>query len=249
MNRVILSTTYDDLYADCAFLVTTAWAQLGYKPTLFVVGNKTREIKVAPETEVIEIKSIKTVTNGFVSQNIRMIAPLWFLDDICITGDIDMVPMSKEYFDDICSHVVADNIVVASSDAYPEASKRFPICYFAGYGKSYAGALDIEEFTLDEDWLESFFNALKSYGLGWDTDELVFTAMLLGQDKIKTTKLNRGWVSNHYGRIASNRIDRVCWQETHDNWLKTGYAVDAHLPRPYSQNRHLTKKIEEKYGI
>ncbi len=243
--RVILSTTYDSLYADCAFLVTTAWELIGFKPTIAFVGKKEREIKVSLDTEIIYINSIDGLSDGFISQNIRVLMPILFKDDVCITGDIDMVPMNQEYFQNIVSKTNKNNFVIASSDAY--TTLRFPICYLSGFGNIYSQVLDCENFN--QTWLEKTLKEWNQKGYGWDTDEIIFSKLLYDSNYLDLEFLKRGWTSNQYGRIANHRIDRVCWNETVNNWKKTGYAIDAHLPRPYSENRHLTIDIEKSYGL
>lgn len=245
---VILSSTRDALYADCAELVTTAWESLGYLPVLALVGPSSgSKVKVSATTHVINVEPIEGLTEGFVAQTIRVLLPLMFPDDICITGDIDMVPMSKEYFDDLVEKAKQGKFVVASSDAYPKDSKRFPICYFTGKGSDFDKILNID--TSNTFWLEDTLKEWNSKGFGWDTDEIVFSDKLLGCTNIDVLLDSRGWFNNQYGRIARDRIDRVCWSETLNHWQKTGSAIDAHLPRPFGSSKALAKTIMEKYGL
>ena len=154
------------------------------------------------------------------------------MDSVCITSDIDMLPLSKEYFTKIVSEYDSKDMVILSADAYPN-KVRYPICYNVGKGSTFNEILDLN--CNFEDYLTRLIN----YNWGWDTDELYFGLRINEfkyQDRIK--KLNRGWQNG----IADKRIDRVRWGYV-KNKLQNGDYIDSHSIRPYRENKELIDKL------
>lgn len=231
MKRAIISTNNNKLYLDCVPLTTTAWSKFGYIPTLIYVGEEPPVgLQAAPETEVLHV-NVPNEHSAFVSQIVRVFAPTQFPEDVCVTGDIDMVPLQAAYFDNLVEQAANAAFVVASADAYQQ-EQRYPICYFAGLGSVYSSILGFDPTS--QTWLSDKFTEWQSAGFGWDTDEKLFTKRVIDWEREGNVvkKLSRGWINNHVGRVAERRLDRVCWS-CDEQLLKDGYYIDAHLPRPY----------------
>lgn len=171
---------------------------------------------------------IVNVETSLQAQIARIYATTMFPDRICLLTDIDMLPFDKEYF---WSKLPKNHneISIYSYDAH--AGSRYPMCYLSAYGKSFNKiALNDEQ----ESW-EEFANRLSALNLGWNTDEIYITERI---DKSNLTKVmyNRGWT----GGLAHNRLDRSKWREVGD------FYIDAHCPRPYSDNlRDLIKYLKK----
>jgi hypothetical protein len=232
IDYIIVSTNDNNLYKDFWPVVKKLWYELiGIKPILVEICD-TNEIVDYGDHIIHKIKKIEDIDTGFQSQIARMYVTKFYQNSVCLTSDIDMLPLCKNYFVNDIEDIDNDNLVIFSSDAY-QGVVRYPICYNASKGKVFN---DIMKF---EDTFEEYCIKLNDMGLGWDTDELYFGKMVnLYENQSIITKLNRGW---EYGR-AKKRIDRVYW--TYDeNELKSQNYVDSHSLRPYSRYKNEIDKL------
>ena len=163
------------------------------------------------------------MNTGFQSQIARLYITKYYKNKVCLISDIDMLPLSKSYFVDDIQNIDNNNLIIFSSDAYPN-TVRYPMCYNAAKGEVFDQIMKFEET------FEEFAIKLDRMGLGWDTDELYFAKMVnLFYNQSIITKLNRGW---NFG-VAKNRIDRSKWTYDKSKLQSKGY-IDSHSLRPYS---------------
>lgn len=177
---------------------------------------------------VHEIKSIPNIDTGFQAQISRLFVPKFYADEICMTSDIDMLLINKDYFFSNTKSIAEDKFIILGSDAYPY--KRYPICYNIAKGSTFTELLGLENMSF-----ESFCNQLQKRNQGWDTDELFLGERVDAFDSRRIQKFHRGW---EFGRAIA-RIDRVDWKY---NSKKINSYIDSHLLRPYSQYK---KEIDE----
>lgn len=235
IKYAIVSSDENPLYYDFWTIVRDLWSShIGIKPVFLFITNKDEVIDHG-EYIVHKVKSIEGVDTGLQSQIIRMYATKFYPNDVCITSDIDMLPLGKSYFKSICGDYNDDDMVILSSDAYPN-KVRYPICYNVAKGNTFNEILDLN-CTFEE-----YVKRISSYNWGWDTDELYFGMKVNEfkyQNRIK--KLNRGWSIG----IANNRIDRVRWAYD-KNKLQKGEYIDSHSLRPYSEYKnHIDKLVQD----
>lgn len=223
IDYAIVSCDDNKLYSEFWEPVKKLWFELiGIKPLLVKISNN-NEIHEYNDCIIHNLKKVDGVDTGFQSQIARMYVTQFYQDKVCLTSDIDMLPLSKKYFVDNIEKYNEENLIILSSDAYKNIN-RYPICYNAAKGKLFK-----EILNLPISFEEYVFN-LKNYNQGWDTDELYFGFKVnsyFNQDKI--VKLNRGWEN---GR-ATNRIDRVNWNYNLNKLKSFGY-IDSHSLRPYN---------------
>lgn len=183
-------------------------------------------------TSFIISKKIENIDTGFQSQIARMYVTKYYEEKICLTSDIDMLPLSKKYFTETIEKYNNDNLIIFSSDAYQNVN-RYPICYNVAKGGVF------NEIMSFENTFEEYCQKLHKFGLGWDTDELYFGQKVntfINQDKI--VKLKRGWNPTS----AKNRIDRSNW--SYDvKMLQNGEYIDSHSLRPYEEHKNEIDKI------
>jgi len=231
IDFAIVSSNNDPYYLDFWEPVRKLWYnKFKIKPILVLIGEENRIIDT-DEYIIHELKKIENISLGFQAQISRMYITKYYLDKICITSDIDMLPLSKEYFVDTLIPYEEDSFVIMSSDAYNE--NRFPICYNVSKGIHFYNLLNLN-MTFEE-----YVNKLHALGKGWDTDELYFSEKVF--KNINTTKfifLKRGWING----IANKRIDRVQWNYNLE-LIKNDYYIDSHSVRPYTQNKNEIDEI------
>jgi len=216
----ILSVNDNPLYSDFWDLNKRFWYEyIGIKPMLVYI-NKTKEaIEEDDDSLIFYIREVPNVDSGFQTQISRLYVTQFFPNDVLITSDIDMFPLSKTYFNNIVENIPNDKLAILSSDAYPSSAVRYPICYNVGKGNTFDNILDLElNFSI-------FCDKMLKYGWGWDTDEK-YLGMKVNEKKDKCVFLNRGWENG----IASKRLDRVVW-----GYNKNQDYIDCHSLRPYKQ--------------
>lgn len=226
IKRAIVSTDSNPLYCEFWPLVAKAWKNIDIDPV--VVGL---DVDLNPDLgTVIKLSSIDGIPNSFVTQVVRLIAPCFFPDEVCIIGDIDMIPLSRSYFNNHISHYSDDTILIFSSDAYKQNIPRYPMCYIAAKGQYFKKIIGLSDTNITT--IQTFIKKLYELNLQWDTDELFFAKQLHSSRLLnRAIFLKRGWKNN----IANNRIDRVNWYINTLN-LSMGRYIDAHCVRPLSQN-------------
>jgi hypothetical protein len=244
IDRVILSSNDNPKYLEFWDLVSEAWVRIGkIKPTLFVISDKDLGLSTK-YGDVFYQSPAPHVPTAQQSQIVRLFAATKFPKQICLTSDLDMLPLQSAYFKQTVSGIEEDKIVFYSSDAYLPGSPSypsFPMCYMCASGETFAQILgcSLSEFPREVDeWM--------NHGHGWFTDEKVFYQKWnKWKDKAeRTVYARRGF--NMGGPHTINRIDRPDGSMYDRELLYNGRYIDYHMPRPYSENK---KKIDEIYRI
>lgn len=222
----IVSSDKNPLYLDFWPIVRDLWINLiKIKPILVLISDKTLVTDYG-DFIIHEIEELKNHSSAFQSQVVRMFITKYYNDDVCLTSDIDMLPLSFQYFNSIVNQEKDDSIVILSADAYQNI--RYPLCYNVAKGSTYNQILNLNCSFQD------YCDRLSMYNQGWDTDELYFGKCIHEfPEKNRVILRNRGW---NYG-MALNRIDRVAWYYD-TNLLKNGQYIDCHSLRPYSQFKY-----------
>ncbi len=229
IKYAIVSSDDNPMYYDFWPIVRDLWIKIGIKPIFAHITEGEESVTEYGNYIIHKINPINGVNTGLQSQIIRMFLTKVYQDSVCITSDIDMLPLSKEYFTTITKDYNDNDMVILSADAYPN-KVRYPICYNVGKGSTFGEILDFD-CTFEE-----YVRRLVNFNWGWDTDELYFGKMVNAFDnQERIIKLNRGWSSG----VANNRIDRVRWSY---NPHKMGEYIDSHSLRPYLNNKD---KIEQ----
>ncbi len=227
----IVASDNNPMYLDFWPIVRDLWINLiKIKPILVLISDKNL-VTDNIDHIIHEVKAVDGHSTAFQSQIVRMYITKYYSDDLCITSDIDMLPLSYDYFNNIANEFNDNSLVILSSDAYQVV--RYPLCYNIAKGSTFNEILNLDcEFS-------EYCDRLSKYKQGWDTDELYFGKCVNDfSDQSRICLLNRGW---HYG-MAINRIDRVQWMYD-SNLLKEGHYIDCHSLRPYSQYKFEVDKM------
>lgn len=221
IDRAIVATDGNPLYYEFWPLVAKGWKNFKIEPTLALIGDIKLNYSCGT---IVTLPTMPDIPSGFIAQVIRFIIPCLFPDEISITADIDMLPLSRNYFSTQIDKYGDDDILVFSADAY-KTELRYPMCYIAAKGKHFQEIIGLPNTDLVS--IQSFIKNLYALNLNWDTDELFFSKKLHESTLFnKTFFLKRGW--NPYAR---NRIDRADWKFTRINLFRDKY-IDAHCLRP-----------------
>lgn len=211
---------------------------MGIEPTVAVVGNLNLN---HPSGTIIKVPQIEGISSGFISQVIRFIIPCLFPDEVSVIGDIDMIPLSKDYFTKNIAQYSNDAVLIFSSDAYT-TELRYPMCYIAAKGKYFQEIIGLKD--TDEATVERFIKDLHALGKKWDTDELFFAEQLHKSALLsRTVFLQRGW-----NPMAKNRIDRSHWKYSKFGLFFNKY-IDVHCLRPMEHHLNELKNIVDYVGL
>jgi len=187
----------------------------------------------------------------------------YFPDEVCLTCDLDMLMINKEYFINQIENFSDDSLIIYSSDAYdlsrPEAeelfkTEPFPFTqemynypYNAAKGKTFNKILDTD--CSFEDFVNRHSNYKPGYRYMWMIDEFYFSDCVNHKNHgIEVHKFKRGYTSPW---IADRRIERhnfpveLEWEGERENQkkfgiydeekLKNNYYIDVNCCRPYSK--------------
>jgi hypothetical protein len=231
-TKVIFSSDENPLYSQFIEPVSKAWENLGFEP----ICIKLTKEECFVDTEIVPL--------GNQAQIVRVLYPSLFPNDKFIVSDIDMLPLRGEYFKKVSEEISDyETIVNASADAYPVTQEKFPMCYYAGYGKIFStitGVSSKEDIgKVIADWFKR--------GNGWNTDEVCFFQNLkkaVLEEKVKTKLFKRGWIQ---GRAIA-RIDRDIWRYDNES-LRQHHYIDSHMLRPFDQHVDQLRPLFESVDV
>jgi hypothetical protein len=236
---------------------------LNIEPVLFYICDEDSDFYNDGYGLVKKVKKVGDVKTGLLACIVRMFGTKYFPNEVCLTCDLDMLMINKEYFINQIQNFNEDSLVIFTSDAYdlnrPEAidlfkSYPFPFTqemynypYNAAKGNVFNKILDTD-CTFDE-FVERHSNYKSGYAYMWMIDEFYFSDCVNHKNHgVEVNKLKRGYTSPWK---ADRRIDRHNFpvQLEHESeinaqiidgiydkqLLKEGYYIDVNCCRPYSR--------------
>ncbi len=237
INKVILSSTNDNFF-DFYPIVAKAWRNIGIEPILFLINGKIKN-----EKSVINVDfSNNDIDDVFLSQNIRLLAPCLFPNEVSILSDIDMMPLSKEYFINNVRNFDDDCFVNLRKDV--TQNNMYPICYSVAKGNVWNDIFQVDSIEsikkLLKNWYENESNKIKN---PWYFDQIKLyesvnkyfinsTSKFIQLEDKDTgfTRLNRTNLKFSFSRFYDEDQD---------------YS-DFHMPRPFKKYKKLINKVYEK---
>lgn len=235
IDYVIMGSNENPLYLDFWPIISKTWKEIfNITPVLGLICDEDSDFIEDEYGLVKKFKKIDEIDSGLQSQIVR----LWLTKELTgnmIISDIDMVPLSKEYFINQVENFDETKIYSMSTDNVEcNQNKEFPMCYNISDSQLFAKMLD-----LDNTWVE-FVKRLHSMNFGWTTDQNYLWIKLQeyrNNNPNDVILLGRGW-----SRGADKRIDRLWWSYD-SNLVRSGYYIDSHLLRPYKENKEEVDKL------
>ena len=217
IDYVVISSD-DSHYLDFYKPVAEMWKNLGYKTIMLHVTEDDSEIH--NEYGIYRrIKKHKKYPTGWQAQLVRLFSYELFPNSNLLLSDIDMLPLSKEYFESHASNVSDDHVLNYSGQPYGSIP-YFAMCYILGSGKIMKDVLKLPKTF--EEFLEKIDC---TYTVQWNSDENYLYDHLSKYDKLISLS-NRNY--------KHDRIDRSNWNYDIKGVLDGRY-VDSHLLRPYKK--------------
>lgn len=226
LDYVLIGSDTNPYYFDFWPTVSKVWSQVfKVKPVLGLISDEDSEIYEDQFGLVKKFKKVEGIDIGLQSQIVRFYLAN-FLEGNCLISDIDMLPLSKNYFEGTCSRLNSENMVIHSSDN-PECLKAnmYPMCYVAANSTVFKNTFD-----LNLSW-EDFCNLLHNRNETWYTDQKYLFEKVNQYNEINKNVifLKRGW-----NGPADRRIDRINWRYNPER-VNSGFYIDSHLLRPFAQ--------------
>ena len=241
INKVILSST-DDEFLDFYPVVSKAWRNIGIEPVLFLINPK-KEIE---DSSIISIDfSSEKIDSVFASQNIRLLGPCLFPNDILILSDIDMMPLSKGYFQTNVKKY-PDNIFINMRKNVTK-NNMYPICYSVAKGSTWIDVFQTDSLSsIKKKLIEWYLNEYIVKGKSWYFDQLKLFESLKSFDSsyperfIELDDKTTGFCRLNRTKLKWNT------KKFYDENLN---YTDFHMPRPYRKHKKIINKVFEKtYG-
>ncbi len=226
LTRVILSTDANPDYIQFWPVVAKAWREVvGVRPTLALIADSSVHIDESLG-DVIRFDPIPGISTAFQAQTIRMLLPAFFEKDVCITSDIDLIPLNRNYFRKGVRNERSDQFVVFRVDG----PQRYAMCYNAGYGKVFKeifGVRSMEDIPriMHEWWVLNW---------GWISDELILYKYVHAWHK----RTKRALILPHHSKRRLNRKKEVNLRK-----VRRGEYNDYHCPRPYNEYRQWIGRV------
>ena len=232
ISKVIITSTPDKNYLDYWPLVKQSWENLDIEPVLYVITKDSIEI----QSNSYFIDKLNPV---FVAQNLRLLIPALYPDEVCLLSDIDMMPLSKQYFQDSISEFSEDSFVVYRSDATPD--NMLPICWNAALGRTWGEIFSIKNIEdIDETLKKWYPKKYKPYKKNWYIDQIKLREYL-NVFEINNSERVKYFADNDLGFGRLNRDTLYDDFEEYNN-QKEAY-VDFHMPRPFLENEELINQV------
>ena len=229
--------------------VSHIWKNVfNFDPILFYVSNEDNKLLSQENGTIIRVPKIDNIPVYLQAQTARIYFTKMFKNDVCLLSDIDIIPISKTFFniENILKNIKNEEFF------HLNPTKRefgqFPMCYYVAEGNTY------EKMFKNHTW-EEFLNKIISYNFNvnrlgftlpthlagkdlWFSDEL-FLYSEINNNKLKISLNNKIIMPNE-------RLDRE--QLLSNDVEKLNNYIDCHMPRPFSlyerQISYLIYKIE-----
>lgn len=228
IKYAIMGSDMNPLYYDFWPIISKVWKEVfDITPVLGLICDEDSELIQDQYGLIKKFKRINDIDDGLQSQIVRFYLPPT-LDGVCITSDIDMMPLSKKYFIDNIENFDKNKFYVMTSDN-PEClkNKEYQMCYNIAKPEIFKEVLKI-----DDSWFD-FVNKLKNLGFGWTTDQRYLYNMINDYEK----KENIVLMKRGFSGLAHNRIDRAIWKYNPKSVINGDY-IDSHLVRPYIEYKN-----------
>lgn len=231
IDYALMASNNDPLYLDFWPIVSKLWKEkFNITPVLYYIDDNHNVEIDETYGEVIKLKPIPKIPVYLQCLWVRYWGFVNYPNDVCIISDIDMLPLSKEYFIDSISNIDDDKYVHLNPCF--KSYGTLPSCYHICRGSKFKEILE-----LHDNWEDSitFLNNLdlgRNPGNGnnkWFSDEEYSSNKIFDY---KTNKPDEVIFLDRDGGQNGRRIDRSDWAYNIE-YVKNNYYYDSHSIRPY----------------
>lgn len=249
IDKIIFAVDDNHVYGGFwKFISKWTKERLGVTPVLFHITEEESDFYEDKYGLVKKLKSLPNFTTSIQCRMVRMWGTRFFMDEFCMTSDIDMMMIDKNYFTKGLENYDDEDLVIYESDAYdpsrPECvdmygCDRYPICYNLAKGSVYNRILETNRS------FNEYLTEASSHGFLIDhCDELYYGLRVNNfAHGVNVIKLRRGFKTHFY---CPHRFERpVYLSELQQQQIKNKEIIDIHLARPYEQYETQIEIIKE----
>ena len=235
LDRVILACDENKNFLEYFKSVSLAWKKIiQVKPTLFFIGkNKIRELNNF-YGDIVIFDPIKGIPTSFQAQCIRLLAPCLY-NDVSIISDMDMIPMSYNYFQKTIAPYDDDKFIIYRPfNMIPEGlneelhTEQIPICYNAASGKTWKKIFNVNN-------MKDIYSTLKEWSAlssEWCADQKLLHKFINKHEHIKENCIYLGDDKTSFRRLDRKNKLSIRLNAVIGNFSKFS---DFHVPRPYNE--------------
>lgn len=259
IQKVLVSCNSNPLYFDFWKMFSFIWKEkMGADPVLVYIDKEPDSVVIDDQWgQVIRVKSVDGVPEYLQTQWARFFYAHLFPDQICMTSDIDMFPLSKEYFMAEISHETLHgnshlhlngNGVTGKFDSWLKDECNLTVCYHVNYGRQFHPLFEMEPVWEDE------IRRLHAMNLG--KDQTQWAEHLRGMNNwgaeedyttgVLRKKVKSGEWKFHTKGLFGHRFERGAWDRC-CQMMGTYPFIDCHSVRPYAENREDIRPVLEHY--
>jgi hypothetical protein len=241
IDLVIHSSDSNPFYLDFWPLVSKVWhVRFGLRPVLVYI-DENHDIPIdTTYGDVLKMKPIPDIPLYLQCQWVRFWIPSQFPDKVCLLSDIDMFPVSRNYFINQIAGVPDTKYIHLNP-----SHQYIPVCYHLAKGSTFTRVL-----ALEPNWEDSIRN-LYAKNMGHDcfaqepSNLILKNKLQWGADEEYTTQKIREYPDQGIFVMLPRyhgRLDRSYWVWSPRQIVQDAFA-DAHSIRPYSAHRQEVDKL------
>lgn len=227
---------------------------LGIEPVLFRITDEESDFYRDEFGLVKDIKKVPNIDTGLQSQIFRIYGTKYFMNEVCMIGDIDLLIFDKQYIKNILEPIDENELAILCSDGYDSKRSeciglfsgdgfRYPMAYITGKGITFSKIINNNVSFYE------FATEVNSLGFGFNSDEIYFASCLRRNLDVKIRKLERGYSSNFYcpRRIEKNHFIKYddFYSINPYDYLNIKSFIDCHCPKPFQNFKTVIEKIKE----
>lgn len=247
IDFALMSCDENPFYKDFIPVVTAAWNKLGIKPVYVIITEGEAKSQDFGDRLEYHFKYIDNAKINFADPARKQLfqaemARIWAwkhlhqngIDGNCIFSDIDMMPLSKEYFCGTAEKYADHQMISYCNDAI-DFFGQIASCYILGNTKVVSALIE------QDNWYDFAWWNADNCGPTHGCDQWTLDWMLKkyeAMDPANVVRLKRGFKTDG---SAYNRLDRINWN--YDPAAVGNTLYDAHLLRPYSQYKSEVDKL------
>jgi hypothetical protein len=248
LTHVLLSSDLNQRYLDCWPTARRVWSH--------VVGLEALLILIAAEEEVpadlrddpgvAVFPPIPGIHTAFQAQCIRLLYPaLVPTAGAVLTSDIDMVPLSHDYFHGPARYVPGDHFV-AYRDELMYLSE-IPVCYNAAAPRTWGSVFGVES-PADVRGVLSSWGASTVYdgargGRGWNTDQVILYRTLTERARARRDVWILRDAYSGWSRLNGSLISAAAPDRLYERGIRKGDYSDYHLLMPLEDHARVNEFV------
>lgn len=248
-NRIVTSTNEDETYLGF-WKIQLLSHQIFFPNQKLTIAfytdrNQDDELIMEMQKQGIDVfiyKKIPNVIEQNISKILRYICASQFEEEVCLTVDIDTIPLQSEYINKITNHRQKNKLLAVGKEVFnnTEHEGKFPAHHMCAEGKIFKKLYNSN--NLDLYGIVQELSGLKIFDDKEDISKPNFSDESLNRALIHKNQIDVQHIKREID-IHSDWIDRSWWN-LDESKLNRGEYIESNLLRPYSKYEKQLSPIE-----